>query len=419
LGFFEALLDDLEGVYKGHYEAGVEQAAGDVPVVYIDPKQFQTSAGDIWKIHPENEQSASTSPEERERIENSLKTDAANLKSQFASQENFPAEELENLNEEVFTKFVAQSKLRGPFAMKIDNEGQALCVVNKPDSNFDEKHEIASAISRIDADKLGNIPGGDHLHLRYLGIHEGVHCSQELYDRSSLSSIGISIKTLEREAQADKAASNYLEQRGEHETSQFMKDMRALGTSHDPKHATSAIVDNHHDHTKLEANAADYFAAVTTETSMILGVGESLNLNYDNTLLLREQNPEAFLNEVDRLVEKGEFDHDPALKEYIQDYSDAYRRQIIEPAQQEAPSNPLIDPNHAALDEIDESGPQIAAGEISDEMQIGGVSASAYFNSYADPLQAEQRLALNNEQTETPALQEQKISTAPASPGLA
>lgn len=280
------------------YEEGVEQAS-DIPVIYIDPKEF---TGDMQK--------------DIEILREQLKKQAPGF--------------LANSTDAELAGWVWISRTAGPFAAQIPYNNGTYCLVNKPPFFMDEKDEIAALISGVDKDLLGYIPGTDILWNRAVGIHEGTHCSQPYEDPEDSYNIFFPdwVQILTDEARADRAALDDLESNGLYEMAQAYIDYRALAASQDPGHATSALVDD-----KGEITATDKHleTAITLMDTMSTGVSIVLGMELTEARELLGKNPEKFITTIDELLEAGVYDNTPILKEYIEDYAGAYRRQILDP----------------------------------------------------------------------------------------
>ena len=192
----------------------------------------------------------------------------------------------------------------------------------------------------------------------------------------------------------------YFEYRGEHEFVQAMKDYRAIGASDDPTHATTALVDDE----VIHATPDHIDAAEKAMDSIILTVQEHLGYSSPADVgNLATNNPEEFTATVNHLVDTGEFDANPILKEYVEDMIDAYARQDKLNGENKPetegpqinympgaglPQKQTAEDNHSHNHQHNFSGlesPTIVHGDLHDKMEINGSSASEFFNSKASP----------------------------------
>lgn len=170
------------------------------------------------------------------------------------------------------------------------------------------------------------------------------------------------------------------------------------------------------------------------DTEMMFEVMQEKGLDYAQALKLREDHPEEFAKIIEDGVKDGHFDRsdNPYYKEYISSYIGGFKRQVVEakpdpvhhhasadtppeenvahnanaensvkseanPSRSATPSTPAV---HSNIDvaAITTEAPKVdLADDIGTSMKIGGVSAAAYFASFADPNLAEERasIALN------------------------
>ncbi len=288
------------------------ESASNVPVLFIDPNKF-----DYGSIAEDG------NPPSQEDIDT--------MRSMF---EEYRPGSTENFTDSDIANFVELSLRAGPFALsslKLNN--RSVCIVNQPHETLDSGEELASFLSKFDAETLGRIPGADHYWERFLGIHEGAHCS--------IGSLGVSdVNTLRGEVIADRVALEWLKEHGQHELAQAIKDYRALAASKDHTHATSIFIDKEGNFEVTE----DHIEAAKQMTDVMLeGVANKLGITEDAAAALVESDPEKFVQTVRENLEGGLYDSgyllenseyaddNSHIKEYIEDYIDAFQRQVVDP----------------------------------------------------------------------------------------
>ncbi|GEM_PF-2653676 len=308
---------------RDDFEIGAEDASG-IPVIFIDPNELDP-----------NDPAASKAIL-RERIDSQLPGGSVAFS---------------------LSKLVEESLEFGPFVKRFELNGRAYCLMNKPSVSLDKKDEIAFMRSGADEENLKPAPGDDGIWRQGSGYHEGHHCNQIFNVAAAMDPRTEGPLVLSLEAEADRAALDYLSKLGAGDVVQAWKDYRALGlTGAHPSHATSALVD---DHGAIEPDADRYRMAESAEDVMVSDVGRALDLSYEESENMMKDEPHRFAAEVEALVNAGMYDRILMRKEYLQNYVDAVRRQIM--------------PEPAA------GAPGIEQGATGDQMRIGAVSAPAYF----------------------------------------
>jgi hypothetical protein len=376
MGFLQHLGDDLKSIVMDDFEVGVESVT-DVPVVYLDPKDFNLSLDGLDIDSPSFVDDAIAK-------NNITDQDIQNFRASLEEQRPGFTDEMTDHD---LAGGMLLSAMKGPFAAQLEHEGERICLVNKLSESFDEKHEIANALAHLPEGSITNIPGDDNMWHRAIGIHEGVHCSQEFNEVANPNDEDAI--TLTRESEADLGVYEYFEYRGENEFVQAMKDYRAIGASDDPTHATTALIDDE----VIHATPDHIDAAEKAMDSIILTVQEHLGYSSPADVgNLATNNPEEFTATVNHLVDTGEFDANPILKEYVEDMIDAYERQdkLNGENKQEAglPQEQAAEDHHSHSHQHNFSSlesPTIIHGELQDKMEINGSSASEFFNSKASP----------------------------------
>ncbi len=423
MGFF----DDFASIFRDDYKHGVEETSND-PVIHIDPNEFDLEHfANTGSVHPDDIQKARDMFEEQ-GIDTSSATDAQ------------------------MRALVAQSLARGPFAAgnltldTVDGGTGTFCIVNGQLDEIDHKNEIMPLFSAQDLEDIQEIPGWDDHWDRVIGIHEGTHCNQNM-NTAGMTPAQREMAILGWEAEADQAAINWLRENGKDDMAQAIIDYRILAVAEDPSthadHATSLLIDK-----PGVTPTPDMMDALKTfPAEMDRVVANDLGITPTEARQMFEDNPEAYIGHVDRLLDEGAFDgnSNPHMKESIEAYAGAYRRQIIETE----PESPRHGPHHhrrGAL-ETEDTGTRFAslddsmveaasfetaalvnggtgAGEttpsrfadmdISEinggvpvvtladgdqaKIEIGGVEPSAFFASHADEGLATQRIELAQQQ---------------------
>lgn len=356
-----ALTGNIEPIedYGRDFEAGVLQTSS-VPVIFIDPKGLNGTPLDNPGL----------------------------LRDQLDAQ-------LPGLADEMgpFVDVLAEKSLvAGPFALPFEFQGEKYCLINKPPHFLDEKHEMVEAFSNGLASP--NAPGTDSLWNLAVGVHEGQHCNQAFNEAAMAYPEKLPSIILSAEADADRATIDYLQSIGADDMAQALKDYRAIRASADPEHATSALVDRFGE---IQATPEHLDAAMHLEVEMTFDVAERMGLEVDQAQRLLETNPRSFIQEVEKALGEGVYDSRPELKRYVEDFTEGYRRQILD---NQPIRNDFAYPPHQQFSSLPEGGtPSILRGDIRDQMQIGGVSASSFFASHADPALAQQRLDMQNTPT--------------------
>ena len=430
-----SIFEDFVSIFRDDFEHGVEETSNS-PVIYLDPNEFDLEHYDnTGNVHPDDIQKARDMFQEQ-GIDTTKATDGQ------------------------VRAIIVQSLTRGPFAagnVTLDTVGGGsddFCVVNKPLDELDHKNEIIPLFSAQDLEDIQEIPGWDDHWDRVIGIHEGTHCNQNM-STAGMTQAQEEMAVLGWEAEADQAAIDWLRENGKDDMAQAIIDYRILAVAEFPNvhadHATTLLIDK-----PGVAPTPDMMDALKTfPAEMDRVVANDLGITPSEARQMFETDPEAYIGNVDRLLNEGGFDghSNPHMKESIEAYSGAYRRQVIEtepaPPRHGPPGKSF--PRHGALESEDtgthfaslddsvieaasfetaalvngadvngaDSAPETTPSRFADmdlsdidggapvvtladgdqaKIQIGGVEPSAFFASHADEGLATQRIELAQQQ---------------------
>lgn len=436
-----------------------------------------------------------------------------------------------------------------PSAQIISVQGNQMCVITDSSSDALNKDELFSVIAKPPSGGKREVPGWQDHWERVIGRHEGEHCNQPTIDISKPFD-DIMFQKFKNEVGADKKAIEFLKERGLTEELQAYKDWRALNAVDrgDFVHASKYLLD----HPDVEPTMEHMKAASLAKESMIADMERATGMSAIDLQRMKREEPRKFMDKVDELLKEGKMGlsryatadeqeqliaaelgmsqeemiaakmnltdealadfnekyfqaveklqssgafikpvNNPYVKDNIQDYTQAYRRQILdrpEPAPKPVRHGPRADASDATAPEsvavasttLDTVEPTVAAkdGPVSEaavaevvaseptivkpeespaaststlasyqakgghydyidlaeidggdpvvvldegdraQMTIGGVSASSFFASHADPVLAEQRITRENTPEVSPAVYTYDQSYNRSAPGI-
>ncbi len=281
--------------FNDPYEDGVKRAAPDNRVVFIDPEQLKDS-------------------------------DKAKNISKF--REMYARQGIKLLvDDQIVEELIDVAIQKGPHVRNGSLEdGTYAGLVNKPDADFGDIRSAVSRIAGIPWENLRRIPGDNYIWQKFIGIHEGMHTHHDLvtppFDTDEKRR-----RALSYEIEGDKAGIKYLRELGREDMVQAWKDYRALGAALYPYHATAIFLRS--DEPAIVTDAHVY-AASNFKHEMDMAVKKELGRSLGEINDLFKDNPEQYIDTVDRLLACGEIDSTPEVKAYIKDFADAYRRQVLE-----------------------------------------------------------------------------------------
>ena len=203
--------------------------------------------------------------------------------------------------------------------------GSGHCLVTLPQNDFRTQDQIVTKLSGIDAASFSRItPTAEQLQSG-VAAHEYEHCSHDksYQHDSSLSDKQKKLLEWQDEKSADVRMKSYLTQTAGANASNFMMDIRALGsaTVAPPTHITATFV-----RSGVMPNAqsletvSNFRQTIYQDVSDVSGIPVSQlqsaeGLNY-------------FMGDLGRLLESGHYDDRPVLKAHVSELNDAYGRQI-------------------------------------------------------------------------------------------
>lgn len=315
--FFQELGEE----FRDDFEAGV-RAAFDGRVIFLEPGDYDNNdAG------------------------RNLREMMKDLQRQIPE---FDADDVEaalETTDQDFEDLLEASQTRGPFALRIEVNGETINIINKPEVIFlqdnpdvninidpettEGKYILGSALSGIPREMLEHMNlDGDDL-ARFIGVHEGMHLNEpvEFFERDT-SAPDTPLAVLNAETRADFAAIKDLEKRGDIELAQAIQDWRALRAHQDPIHATSALTDGD---APIEATEEYLQAAQSTMVDMQRAVAAELGITTIDAALLQATDPEKFITTIEKIIAEDPeaMAAHPIHAAYAEDIIGAYRRQVI------------------------------------------------------------------------------------------
>jgi hypothetical protein len=208
--------------------------------------------------------------------------------------------------------------------------------------------------------------------------------------------------SLWQEADSDKAVVSFFRGIGREDMVQAWIDYRALESANrnagrpTHSHATSIFLKQDG---PVVVTIAHVEAASKFEDEMNRGIAKELGIKNPRIKIVREKmmelldkDPKKYIGTLDKLLAQGKIGSTPEVREYMQQYADAYRRQIVgmEPKPVIAPVDE-IDCDFDLWSSAEPVGGKavIVAGNATtpDRMHIDGVSASAFFARHAGAAQ--------------------------------
>lgn len=398
-------------LFQDDFKVGVEDTAKG-PLIYIEPNSFdaQKIMSGLNNLTVEQAMKIIDDPAKLREHLNIDDADVQRMRDMLNEQRPGLGDSL-NLDE---TKMlIVRAAQNGPHAQAMMHEDQKVFIINKPGNAYDEKADIARNMSGFNTEFLGTVPGWEYLWERAQGIHEGAHTNQaELENFSSLSPQEQKLHIFSREVDSDRHVVKWLNDNGHADIAQAWTDYRALGAVFDSEHPTAPFLSGD---PQLQPTMRHLEAAQTFGQTMFEAVGKELNISSMDVQKALQTDPGQYddartvIGALDTMLARGDFDNqeNPHVKEYIQAYVDAYKRQILDEFQpvspQNAPSGELRTTESSMntdqpvkLIDVNGGAAKVTLGEgDSASMTIGEVSASQFFASHAHPALAAERIALS------------------------
>jgi hypothetical protein len=305
---------------------------------------------------------------------------------------------------------IAESLTNPPFARRYefgDAEGApgtpttAFAMISLQGSRADHRDEFMPLVANRDADSLAPIPGEDVYWDGFWGIHEGTHPNQPLLPTFE-SRIEQDTNIMNRELESDLAGISWLRAKGQEEMVQLLIDFRALSAAGDPGHAALAVLG---DEPGQVATTEHYTAARDHADVMNRVLLNDLGISESNLGNMRKFHEREYAGHIQRLLDSGAFDNadpNPYVREFIAAYAGAVERRIVEASPalnaETSPSPPGGDKDKIDVGAIKGGAPVVTLHDGDQAtLTIGGVSAVNFFAANADPVLAEQRIALAQE----------------------
>lgn len=316
-----------------------------------------------------------------------------------------------HFNDEQITSLVRNSLTSGPFARRYEfpEDGAApnapvtpFALVNLQGKGLDHRDEYMPTVASRSPDVLAPIPGEDVYWDGFWGIHEGTHPDQPVYTGGGTGDENAA-DIMNRELEADRAGIAWLRAKGQEDMVQALIDFRALSAANDPTHAALAVLADEPDQmaTVEHIGAAAKFTNVMDRVVMTdLGISEQ-----ELGDMKKFDEPE-YARHVQRLLDAGAYDNadpNPHMREFIAAYAGAVQRRIVEPdPAMTREAGPVSDTPKVDLGAISGGSPVVTLNDGDQAtLTIGRVRAPDFFAAIADPVLAEQRIALAQEnQTE-------------------
>jgi hypothetical protein len=306
LGNLKHVIEDFRSIFVNSYKDGVESTVqGPMKVFYLDPNNYKD-------------------PDEAKNIAR-LRAD---LEKQQPGVTGKPGD-AGYLSDEDAKSLIELSLNQGPFAVRGEVNGKPVGIVNLQDKAIDHKNELVPMLTGVPLEKLVRIPGSDYQWDKAVGIHEGAHLNQFVIDPNWTPDERLK-KVMERESMSDRAVLDYFESINRPDMAQAWKDYRAIGAgmTNDPDHATGIFLN---DKGPIVVTDAHALAASTFKNKMDVAVATELGISqYDASELLKND-PKKYMEIVDRQLKEGTLGTEsPEMKQYMEQFAGAYRRQVIE-----------------------------------------------------------------------------------------
>ncbi|HTK84203.1 MAG TPA: hypothetical protein VL625_03875 [Patescibacteria group bacterium] len=298
-----SLVKQVEHLAINDYKAGVREALPkDVKPVYINPNELKN-------------------PDMAKNVAHLRKS----LEKQMPGITGKPGDP-DYLSDADLAEMVALSTTRGPFEINANFNGQKIAIVNTQDKSLDNKNKIMPVIAHIPRDQLKPPPGPDWMWDKAIGIHEGTHAKQADVDPNLPAPEQLRL-TIQREAESDRAAIEFLRKQGREDMAQTLIDARALGAAEDPTHATGLMIAQNGpiNVTPAQADAAGKFKA-----EMDQGVANKLGITVDQAKDLQKKDPRKYIDTVDGLLKDNAIGSTPEVKQFMEQYAGAYRREVVD-----------------------------------------------------------------------------------------
>ena len=353
-----------------------------VPVVFLDPDAFNRQ---YYMDHGKTVDPADISVV-RNMIESQMPGAAANA------------------SDEDMAGMVARSMNGGPFALRLsippsaddpDGKPRPFGLVNLQGRNNDQAHEYLPGVAAHTLEFLSVDARDETLWDGFWGIHEGNHINQPEYSSEGMTPDERALNVMNRELESDLRGMDWLARKGRPDLAQDLTDYRALSATSDPTHSATAILS---DEPGTQATLEHFQASRKFVGTMWGVVANDLGIGHFDAMHMHRSDEETFNGHVQRLLTEGAFDNadpNPNVREYIEAYSGAVQRQITDRrvAQEMEANGP--DRNKVDVGSIKGGTPVVTLNDGDQAtLRIGGVSAVTFFAANADPVLAEQRIAM-------------------------
>lgn len=283
-----------------------------------------------------------------------------------------------------------------------------------------------AGLSGLSLEKIKDLPGSDDKYQIATANHELEHCDDDHHTTPHSS-----VESARREEiRADIASVVNLQDRDDHKITDIIVSARKIGGRFDPKHDTGYALENN----DLSLNTTDrekidtWRAAIDDVIAPQIGdlaneAGHYPHYVFENNTEtaaeMYEDYTEIYMYATKDALQNGQFDHDPALKNFAQDLVSSYEKIAVIPDkiekqppanfddidmaafieqqrenEKKAPSSPEGPANNIPA----QKGVTLERGDTKDSLKIDGQSPSAYFQDRAHPELAAQKIALENEQ---------------------
>ena len=234
--------------------------------------------------------------------------------------------------EEASIRFKAKAPSVGP-----PQNGNNVCLIIQPPSTLSDTRAIAERfVGRSIMARVLDVPGEVVDYVEAYAKHEVKHCAidtSNLGEETTLSFDEYALERLTFEVEADQNMVDFLRETGRPEVAQFLTDMRSLSSvlGYDREHGTSSFLaeGNERTPTMADVNALqDVKETIFNDINNVLNPSASPDDFGDINDLVDKFGEERTLATLDQLVDQGKYNDRPEMKAYIQNFSDAYRRQF-------------------------------------------------------------------------------------------
>jgi len=272
---------------------------------------------------------------DKEKLTGNLFNDSLSIRDQFSEQfpdKDFPSNiDFQDLTRRVLNNGPAVF----PYDFKAGGDADSICVANGLGGTDYLREDTIKQVLFGDVEEYANeikIPMPQMA--KYIGNHEGHHCTQNLASESSSvipevrehilkHSIGSRELPSEMRFLKEMGAERVAMENADPAFVQFMHDVRAYKTYFGGIRANyAANVAFNSGNSTVEEH---YNVAKNLKDEITQKMSEELGLTGEEVMEFREQDPELFYRVVDNMVARGNFDDNSILREYVEEHSAATR----------------------------------------------------------------------------------------------